>query len=525
MCGIAGLYRLDGRVDLGRLHHMGRLLRHRGPDDEGMVLIDPRGGATATAGGPDTPAAVFASGLRWAPGRHDGDAAHATFGLGLLSRRLAIVDLSPTGHQPMCDPAGRTWIAYNGEIYNHVELRRDLEAAGERFVGGSDTEVILAAYRRWGVECLARLNGMFAFALWDGESRRLFAARDRLGVKPFYYQWDGRTLAFASEPRALVLTQPQRVLPDLGAVRDLVALDWVDHDTTTFFEGLRQLPAGHHLIAGADGFAVRRWWDIDPDRHATGSPADWEAEFRDLFTDAVRIRLRANVEVGACLSGGTDSSAVVATAARLMDRPIHAFTCAYDEGPAYDERPYVRAAVEASGAVSHVVVPDGGDFWEVFDALAAGDAEPTAGPGVYSQWKVMGLAHEAGLRVLLDGQGGTRSSPAISDICRCVCVTWWHAVTWAPPGVCTARWRRGSAARTRSRSRSSRGCRDPWSRVFGASTVRARMRSSARRCATSVAVRRRCHRRGTIPRCAASRPSTRCSGCCLRCCVTRTGTA
>ena len=406
MCGIAGLYRRDGRVDLGRLHHMGRLLRHRGPHDEGMVLIDPRGGATATTGGPDTPPGVFTSGLRWAPGRHDGDASHANFGVGFAHRRLAIVDLSPTGHQPMCDATGRTWITYNGEVYNHLELRQVLETAGARFVGTSDTEVILAAYRHWGVDCLHHFNGMFAFAIWDGEARRLFAARDRLGVKPFYYQWDGRALAFSSEPRALVLTQPNRVVPNLAAVRDLVALDWVDHESTTFFQGLEQLPAGHFLLADADGFAVRRWWSIDPERHATGTRAEWEEEFRQRFTDAVRLRLRADVEVGACLSGGTDSSAVVSTASRLMDRPMHAFTCAYDEGPAFDERPYVRATVEASGATSHVVVPDGDDFWHVFDALADGQAEPTAGPGVYSQWKVMSLAHDAGLRVLLDGQGG-----------------------------------------------------------------------------------------------------------------------
>jgi asparagine synthase (glutamine-hydrolysing) len=151
--------------------------------------------------------------------------------------------------------------------------------------------------------------------------------------------------------------------------------------------------------------AVRRWWGLDPSRRATGTPAEWEQQFRELFTDAVRIRLRADVEVGSCLSGGIDSSAVVTTAARLMDRPIHAFTCAYDE-PGFDERAWVRSTVEASGATSHVVVPDGGDFWRVFDRLALAQDEPTAGPGVWSQWKVMDLAHGAGLRVLLDGQGG-----------------------------------------------------------------------------------------------------------------------
>jgi len=405
MCGIAGLHRRHGRVDIGRLHHFSRLLRHRGPDDEGIVLIDPRDGRATAMGGPDTPAAVFASPHPWAPGRRFGDTATATFGVGLVNRRLAIVDLSPSGHQPMCDAEGRRWIAYNGEIYNHVELRAELEGLGDRFVGTSDTEVILAAWRRWGRGCLDRFNGMFAFALWDSTTRELFCARDRFGVKPFYYQWDGDVFAFASEPKALVLTQSRRVVANAHAVRDLLALDWVDHDVPTFFDGLYQLPAGHWLAVGEGGMAVRRWWGLDPSRRASGTPAEWEHELRERFTDAVKLRLRADVEVGSCLSGGIDSSAVVTTAARMMDRPIHAFTCAYDE-PGFDERRWVRSTVEASGAASHVVVPDGSDFWKVFDRLAVAQDEPTAGPGVWSQWKVMELAHGAGLRVLLDGQGG-----------------------------------------------------------------------------------------------------------------------
>ena len=404
MCGIAGLYEPHGRVDLGRLHRMSELLRHRGPDDEGMALIDPDGGAV-TLGGPDTPAETYASRLPYAPGRSTLARVNAPTPLGLLHRRLSIVDLSPAGHQPMCDTAGRRWITYNGEVYNYVELRRELEALGEPFVSSSDTEVILAAYRRFGQACLDRFNGMFAFALWDGARQELFCARDRLGVKPFYYQWDGRRFAFASEPRALVLTQSRRIRPRLDAVRDLIALDWVDHDAGTFFDGVWQLPAGHSLTAGPGGLSVRRWWGLDPARHARGGPADWEAEFERLFTDAVGLRLRADVEVGSCLSGGVDSSAVVTTAARLQPRPIHAFTCAYDEGPAYDERPYARLTIEASGATPHLVVPDGTDFFETFDRLHDQQGEPTAGPGLYSQWMVMELAHRSGLKVLLDGQG------------------------------------------------------------------------------------------------------------------------
>ena len=406
MCGIAGLLAGDHRVDLGRLHHMSRLLRHRGPDDEGMVLIDPAGGAALTLGGPDTPRDVYASPHRYAPRAQPPDPGAGAFRIGLAHRRLSIVDLSPSGHQPMCDADGRCWITYNGEVYNHPEIREELAALGVRFRSTSDTEVILAAYLAWGAACLERMNGMFALAIWDGRRRELFCARDRFGVKPFYYQWDGRAFAFASEPGALVLTQPRRILPRLDAVRDLVALDWVDHEAHTFFDGLMQLPAGHTLVVGERGLTLRRWWTLDPTRRATGTPADWEREFAERFDAAVRLRLRADVEVGSCLSGGLDSSAVVTTAAPMLDRPLHAFTVAYDEGPAYDERHYVRATVAASKAVSDIVVPDGGDFWETFDRLAERQDEPTAGPGVYSQWQVMALARRHGLKVLLDGQGG-----------------------------------------------------------------------------------------------------------------------
>jgi asparagine synthase (glutamine-hydrolysing) len=405
MCGIAGIVRRDGRIDLGRLRHMAALLRHRGPHDEGMVLVDPAGPAI-TLGGPDTPEDVFASPHAYAPGRRHGSQPSADYRVGLAHRRLSIVDLSPSGHQPMCDRDVRSWITYNGEIYNHVELRAELESLGHAFASTSDTEVILASYRQWGEDCLPRFNGMFAFALWDADQRRLFCARDRLGVKPFYYQWDGRTFAFASEPKALVLTQPRRIAARPEAVRDLIALDWVDHEVGTFFAGVEQLPAGHCLTLGDTGIGIRGWWRLDPSRRARGSREQWTREFAELFTDAVRLRLRADVEVGSCLSGGLDSSAVVTTAAWLSRQPIHAFTCAYDEGPAWDERAWVKAIVAASGAVPHLVVPDGADFWTVFDRLTRQQDEPTAGPGLYSQWKVMELAHGAGLRVLLDGQGG-----------------------------------------------------------------------------------------------------------------------
>jgi asparagine synthase (glutamine-hydrolysing) len=411
MCGIAGAYRPEGRVDVGRLRRMSALLRHRGPDDEGVVLLQAASGRALTLPGTDTPREVLASGLPFAPGRsgagpsRPGFAVEAPFQVGLVHRRLAIVDLSPSGHGPLCDAAGECWITYNGEIYNHVELRRELEEMGERFQGGSDTEVLLAAYRRFGAACLPRLNGMFALAIWDTRRRELFCARDRLGVKPFYYRWRDGEFLFASEPKALVLSAPGRPAVRADAVLDFLALDWVDHEAATFFEDVQQLPPGHCLTLGADGGRLEQWWRLAPGR-AGGDRGERERRFAELFTDAVSIRLRADVEVGSCLSGGLDSSAVVTTAASLSARPLHAFTSAYEEGPSFDERPWVRAVVAKSGVQSHVVVPDGGDFWTAFDRIAAQQDEPTAGPGLYSQWKVMELAHRAGLKVLLDGQGG-----------------------------------------------------------------------------------------------------------------------
>jgi asparagine synthase (glutamine-hydrolysing) len=405
MCGIAGLWVTEGRVDLGRLRRMSELTRHRGPDDEGIALFDPERGAHLTLGGPDTPRAVLDSDVPYGPGRGQGNAAEAAFRVGLVSRRLAILDLSPNGHMPMADVAGRTWITYNGEIYNYVELRRELEGLGAKFRSTGDVEMVLAAYRQWGHACLERFNGMFAFALWDTEKRELFCARDRLGVKPFYYQWDGRAFAFASEPRALALTQTTPIRPRLEAIRDLLELDWVDHAGYSFFDGIRQLPGGHLLVVSGDRVRCAPWWRLHPTRRAYGTPEEWAEEYRTLFDDAVRIRLRSDVEVGSCLSGGIDSSAVVLSAAKAAGKPLHTFTSAYDEGPAWDERPYARAVAEAAGAIPHVVVPTGDDFWPAFDRIAEIQDEPTAGPGLYSQWKVMELARNQKLKVLLDGQG------------------------------------------------------------------------------------------------------------------------
>ncbi|PJB67590.1 MAG: asparagine synthetase B, partial [Armatimonadetes bacterium CG_4_9_14_3_um_filter_66_14] len=213
MCGIHGLWHLDGRpADLARLRAAATAMRHRGPDDEGYLLADTRARRLVTCGGSDTDQRLALPEMEAFSGER--------FDLAFAHRRLSILDLSPAGHQPMASADGDLWIAYNGEVYNYLELRDELRAAGHVFSTGTDTEVLLAAYRAWGADCLSRFNGMWAFALWDAANDTLFCARDRFGIKPFYYYWDGTTFVFASEPKALLEHPAVPKRPNTGVIYD-----------------------------------------------------------------------------------------------------------------------------------------------------------------------------------------------------------------------------------------------------------------------------------------------------------------
>ena len=259
MCGIAGIVHTDARpIDVGVLRHMTAQLRHRGPDDEGYLLGAFPDGTSTAAGGTDTVAP-----LRSRLPAIDALGTESRASLGFGHRRLSIIDCTPSGHQPMSDANGMLWLVYNGEVYNYIELRAELEAKGHVFRTRSDTEVILAAYAEWGRACLERFNGMWAFCLWDRRRGELFCARDRFGVKPFYYRRDGMTFAFASEIKALLAT-----MPATPAVNEVVAYDYlqsnlVEHTPETMFAGIEQLPAGHCLTLSASGdVLVRRYYNL-----------------------------------------------------------------------------------------------------------------------------------------------------------------------------------------------------------------------------------------------------------------------
>ncbi len=409
MCGIVGHLSRDGSpVDIAAFSAALTSLRHRGPDDEGYVAISTGSGRATPHGGPDTPAQVRRLGAPYAPSPGPADACD----LALAARRLAIQDLSPAGHQPLCNEDGSVWVVHNGEIHNFVELRRELEARGHAFRSHTDTEVIVHAYEEWGEECFHRFNGMWALALWDARRRLLVCSRDRYGIKPLVYTETGRAFAFASEIKALLALGAVEPAANDDIVYDYLAHGFVDRSAETFFRGVRSLPPGHLLrITPGSASAEVRWYDV-PVGHASAAGA--EERFAELFTDATSLRLVSDVPVGTCLSGGLDSSAIACTVAELMRGGAtlggasvqKTFSARYPEDPRVDEGPYIAAVVRESGAEPHDVVPSGAELVADLDRLLWHQEEPFGSTSIYAQWCVYRLARSEGVTVTLDGQGG-----------------------------------------------------------------------------------------------------------------------
>ncbi len=415
MCGIVGIFSQEELIRSDVLSAMLRALNHRGPDDEGYLLANTSDSHYVACAGLDTLTKLQLPPLAG----HETD----TCNLALGHRRLSILDLSAAGHGPMPYLDGALWITYNGEVYNYLELRDELKGKGYFFRTGTDTEVILAAYAEWGADCLRRFNGMFAFALWDVRKRLLFCARDRFGIKPFHYYWNGQLFAFASEIKALLAHPDIPRRPNDAIIYDYLALGSLDHTDETFFAGIKRLPPAHYLLfdLARGNLEVRRWWDVqvNPLLDDSGPTDDREivAQFRELLTDAVRLRLRSDVPIGTCLSGGLDSSSIVCLANRLMldegavPRELvgerqKTFSACFDD-PAIDERPYIQQVIGHTGAEPNQVFPQGkGGLWEELERLVWHQEEPFGSTSIYSQWNVMRLARQHGVTVLLDGQGG-----------------------------------------------------------------------------------------------------------------------
>jgi asparagine synthase (glutamine-hydrolysing) len=384
MCGIAGVFDFAGRpINPKALRSMADVQRHRGPDGEGAVLLRTASGE-ATWWERDAPPPLGCD-------------------AGLVHRRLAIIDLSERGRQPMHDGSERLWVSYNGEIYNYVELMHELQGRGHRFRSRSDTEVILHAYREWGPACVERFNGMFAFALWDCERRRLFCARDRLGIKPFHYRNRGGRIMFASEIKALLAYDGANPSANLAAVSDYLCYSFVPSEET-LFRGVLKLPPGHILLATSDGVSVKPYWTPRLEADSATNDEQLIDELRDLLDDAVRLQLRSDVPIGAHLSGGVDSSTVCCLAARHVDQ-LRTFTARFAEGGVFDESAYARVVSRAIGSDHHDIVPAGGDVRDLLPRIIYHLDEPVEGAAVFGKYHVA-EAVGAQVKVVLGGQGG-----------------------------------------------------------------------------------------------------------------------
>ena len=376
MCGISGVLLLDGsHVEPPTLLGQTRLLAHRGPDGEGH-WTNPSGA------------------------------------VGLGHRRLAIIDLSDSARQPM-HYQGRYTITYNGEIYNYLELREELAARGCAFKTHSDTEVLLAAYSELGDACLAKLDGMFAFAIWDEQEQSLFCARDRFGEKPFFYYLEpGRRFVFASEIKGVLVAGVERRL-DQSALYRYLAHDVVQDPASigrTFYEGVSCLEPGHAFTIRRDhGLAEpRRYWTIGFNRapHSLGF-AEAAEQFRHLLTVSVRRRLRSDVPVGSSLSGGMDSSTVVCLMRQLRneDTAVQNTFSARFHDPRLDEGQFMQLVTDTTGAHPYFVWPDADGLAASLEKMLVHHEEPFGSASPFAQWEVMRLAREHGTKVLLDGQG------------------------------------------------------------------------------------------------------------------------
>ncbi len=345
MCGIGGKLYFDPArtVEAEVLERMNAVQVHRGPDDGGILCEGP---------------------------------------VGLAHRRLSIIDLSPAGHQPMTNEDGTLWIVFNGEIYNFQDLRPDLLQRGHRFQSRTDTEVILHLYEEHGPGCLQFLRGMFAFAIWDSRLRQLFLARDRLGKKPLCYQWDAHAFRFASEAKAILQDPVVDILPDPAGISQYLTYGYVPSPGSAF-QGVRKLPPAHYLICRDGRVEVIRYWRLRRDQKVQRPEAEWCQEILARLEEAVRLRLISDVPLGAFLSGGIDSSAVVAMMSRVASSPVKTFSIGFDE-PEYDELRYARLVAERYGTDHHelVVRPDAAAIlprivWHYDEPFGDSSAVPT----------------------------------------------------------------------------------------------------------------------------------------------------
>jgi asparagine synthase (glutamine-hydrolysing) len=373
MCGIAGIINYsDTPVQEASIRKMMQLQKHRGPDDEGVFVED-------------------------------------NIGLGFV--RLSILDLSPAGHQPLFSSDKRYVVAFNGEIFNYIELREELKTAGYKFVTGTDTEVLLAAYMHWGEDCLHHFNGMWAFVIYDREQKLIFGARDRFGIKPFYYYLTSDYFAFASEIPPLLSLIPGKATPDYQSIFDYLVFNRTDQTERTFFSEIKKLQHGHCFLlstiadekTNTNCFQANRWYNLREHVALSSGFKDPE-ELRALLSDSINLRLRSDVPVGVCLSGGLDSSAIVSILLKDYNKKdLNTFSAVYQKGQYGDETDFIMEFKPFLDQI-HFITPDATTLTADLNQFIRAHGEPIPSTSPYAQFKVNELASKH-VVVTIDGQG------------------------------------------------------------------------------------------------------------------------
>lgn len=371
MCGIGGIVsKKNKKINERLIDAMMSVIEHRGPDGMGKYI----NGSVA-----------------------------------LAHRRLAIIDLSENGIQPM--QYRNKVITFNGEIYNYIEIREELKGLGYTFQTETDTEVLLAAYDKWGTKCETHLNGMWAFCIWDQEKEILFCSRDRFGIKPFYFADDIDHFAFASEIKQLL--EIKKCHPELNREHFITFLvsGSLDYSNETMYKEIQQLKGGQHMIFSLNEktYKIETYYDLKSSKQCHYNEQESIKRFRNIFFDSVRLRLRADVRVGSCLSGGLDSSSIVCVANKLLNKnqekiEQHVISSCF-ENKEYDEQEYIDAVVKDTQAIIHKVFPDMNQLLEKLDQILWYMDEPFASTSIFAQWNVFEEASKQNIKVMLDGQG------------------------------------------------------------------------------------------------------------------------
>src|SRR5439155_996159 len=394
MCGVAAVVMLDGCPAAAEIvSRMTKALAHRGPDDDGVHLSD---------------------------------------SVALGFRRLSILDLTPSGHQPMSTRDGSVTIVFNGEIYNYIELRTELEARGRTFRSSGDTEVLFQAYCEWGAQCLPKLNGMWAFLVYDKHRQVIFGSRDRFGIKPLYRYQSAGAVLLASEMKAIRASGLYTSATNWRTAARYLLEDRLDDTTETFYEGIVQVGAGAAFELDLRG-NYREWPFWSPDDIATSPTAEPAEAFAELFEDAVRLHMRSDVPVGVSLSGGLDSTSIICASARIRAASgakgdLQAFCYM---APEFDETDYIMATVRQTGAVLRRLETTAQGLWADFERMLWFQDEPVHAIAALVGYQLMKLAADHGLKVMLNGQGADETIGGYPNYFR----NYWHTLlsTKQPP--------------------------------------------------------------------------------------------